>query len=187
MSIGGKKDDISIIKASIEGDRRAQKRLYETYAATMYAICLRYLRNESDAKDAMQNGYMKVFKNIHKFQFKGSFEGWMKRIFVNSSIELIRKRKLHLDVNEIEEYAIPSIVEHLGSNVDYENMLAIVNQLPSGYRTVFNMYVVDGFSHQEIAEQLEISESTSKSQLFKARKQLQSQMSILFGSDVNER
>lgn len=173
MSTSESHDEISLIKACSNGDNKAFKKIYEIHSGTMYSICLRYMNNEDEAKDALQEGFIKVFKNIQKFTFSGSFEGWMKRIFVNSSIELIRKRKKHLDVSELNSNELPLTAKIETGTMDAEKMMTLVQQLPAGYRTVFNMFVVDGYSHKEISEYLEISESTSKSQLFKARKQLQ--------------
>lgn len=172
MNTSEKQIEIDLIEACKKGDKVAFKALYDKHADTMYAICLRYMNNTDEAKDALQEGFIKVYRNLEKFTFKGSFEGWLKRIFVNTSIELIRKRKHHLD---IEEAAVkPSLSGNLAeARIDADRMMALIQQLPHGYRTVFNMYVIDGYSHKEISEQLNITESTSKSQLFKARKQLQ--------------
>ncbi len=173
MSTSESHDEISLIKACSNGDNKAFRRIYEIHSGTMYSICLRYMNNEDEAKDALQEGFIKVFKNISKFKFTGSFEGWMKRIFVNSSIELIRKRKMHLDVSELNSNELPLTAKIETGSLDAEKMMTLVQQLPEGYRTVFNMFIVDGYSHKEISDYLEISESTSKTQLFKARKQLQ--------------
>jgi RNA polymerase sigma factor (sigma-70 family) len=173
MSTSESHDEISLIKACSNGDNKAFRKIYEIHSGTMYSICLRYMNNEDEAKDALQEGFIKVFKNISKFKFTGSFEGWMKRIFVNSSIELIRKRKMHLDVSELNSNELPLTAKIETGSMDAEKMMTLVQQLPEGYRTVFNMFIVDGYSHKEISNYLEISESTSKTQLFKARKQLQ--------------
>tara|TARA_B110000240_G_scaffold63152_1_gene71939 strand:+ start:276 stop:818 length:543 start_codon:yes stop_codon:yes gene_type:complete len=173
MSTSESHDEISLIKACSNGDSKAFRKIYEIHSGTMYSICLRYMNNEDEAKDALQEGFIKVFKNISKFKFTGSFEGWMKRIFVNSSIELIRKRKMHLDVSELNSNELPLTAKIETGSMDAEKMMTLVQQLPEGYRTVFNMFIVDGYSHKEISNYLEISESTSKTQLFKARKQLQ--------------
>ena len=173
MSTSESHDEISLIKACSNGDSKAFRKIYEIHSGTMYSICLRYMNNEDEAKDALQEGFIKVFKNISKFKFTGSFEGWMKRIFVNSSIELIRKRKMHLDVSELNSNELPLTAKIETGSLDAEKMMTLVQQLPEGYRTVFNMFIVDGYSHKEISNYLEISESTSKTQLFKARKQLQ--------------
>jgi RNA polymerase sigma factor (sigma-70 family) len=173
MSTSESHDEISLIKACSNGDSKAFRKIYEIHSGTMYSICLRYMNNQDEAKDALQEGFIKVFKNISKFKFTGSFEGWMKRIFVNSSIELIRKRKMHLDVSELNSNELPLTAKIETGSMDAEKMMTLVQQLPEGYRTVFNMFIVDGYSHKEISDYLEISESTSKTQLFKARKQLQ--------------
>ena len=172
MSTSESHDEISLIKACSNGDSKAFRKIYEIHSGTMYSICLRYMNNEDEAKDALQEGFIKVFKNISKFKFTGSFEGWMKRIFVNSSIELIRKRKMHLDVSELNSNELPLTAKIETGSMDAEKMMTLVQQLPEGYRTVFNMFIVDGYSHKEISDYLDISESTSKTQLFKARKQL---------------
>ena len=173
MSIHDQHDEISLITACSNGDDKAFKKIYDRHSGTMYSICLRYMTNEDEAKDALQEGFIKVFKNISKYTFLGSFEGWLKRIFINTSIEQIRKRKMHLDVDEININQVRLTESIKTGSLDAEKMMALVQQLPAGYRTVFNMFVVDGFSHREISEHLGINENTSKSQLFKARKQLQ--------------
>ncbi len=173
MSTNEQYDEISLIKACSNGDNKAFKKIYDKHSGIMYSICLRYMTNEDEAKDALQEGFIKVFKNIGKFSFSGSFEGWMKRIFVNTSIELIRKRRAHLDVAELNANEIKLTSKIETGTMDAEKMMLLVQQLPMGYRTVFNMFVVDGYSHKEISEYLGINENTSKSQLFKARKQLQ--------------
>jgi RNA polymerase sigma factor (sigma-70 family) len=173
MSTNESHDEISLIKACSNGDNLAFKKIYEIHSGTMYSICLRYMNNDDEAKDALQEGFIKVFNNIGKFTFSGSFEGWMKRIFVNTSIELIRKRKRHLDVSELNSNELPLTAKIETGTMDAEKMMTLVQQLPEGYRTVFNMFIIDGYSHKEISEYLGINENTSKSQLFKARKQLQ--------------
>jgi RNA polymerase sigma-70 factor (ECF subfamily) len=114
-----------------------------------------------------------VYNKISSYSFSGSFEGWMKRIFINTSIELIRKKKYHQDIDYLKESEIKMTSKIEIGSMDAKKMIDLIQKLPQGYRTVFNMYVIDGYSHKEISEVLSISESTSKSQLFKARKQLQ--------------
>jgi len=173
MSTNDQRDEISLIKACSNGDNKAFKKIYDQHSGVMYSICLRYMKNPDEAQDALQEGFIKVYKNIGKFKFTGSFEGWMKRIFVNTSIEQIRKRKVHLDVTEINTTDLKLVDKIETGSLDAEKMMLLVQQLPEGYRTVFNMFVVDGYSHKEISQHLDINENTSKSQLFKARKQLQ--------------
>jgi RNA polymerase sigma-70 factor (ECF subfamily) len=180
MSTNEPYDEISLIKACSSGDNKAFKKIYDIHSGTMYSICLRYMNNEDEAKDALQEGFIKVFKNISKFSFSGSFEGWMKRIFVNTSIEQIRKRKIHLDVTELNSNEMKLTAKIETGAMDAEKMMLLVQALPEGYKTVFNMFVVDGYSHKEISEHLGINENTSKSQLFKARKQLQERLKDWF-------
>ena len=173
MSTNEQYDEISLIKACGKGDNKAFQKIYDKHSGIMYSICLRYMKNTDEAQDVLQDGFVKVFKNIGKFQFSGSFEGWMKRIFVHTSIEHIRKRKAHLDVTELNSNEL-KLTDHIETGtMDAEKMMELVQHLPAGYRTVFNMFVVDGYSHKEISAHLGINENTSKSQLFKARKQLQ--------------
>ena len=139
----------------------------------MYSICLRYMNSHNDAQDALQEGFIKVYNKISSYSFSGSFEGWMKRIFINTSIELIRKKKYHRDIDYLKESEIKMTSKIEIGSMDAKKMIDIIQKLPQGYRTVFNMYVIDGYSHKEISKVLSISESTSKTQLFKARKQLQ--------------
>ena len=139
----------------------------------MYIICLRYMNSHNDAQDALQEGFIKVYNKISSYSFSGSFEGLMKRIFINTSIELIRKKKYHRDIDYLKESEIKMTSKIEIGSMDAKKMIDIIQKLPQGYRTVFNMYVIDGYSHKEISKVLSISESTSKTKLFKARKQLQ--------------
>lgn len=170
---GEKHDDISLIKACSNGDHNAFNKIYNKYSGIMYSICLRYMNSHNDAQDALQEGFIKVYNKISSYSFSGSFEGWMKRIFINTSIELIRKKKYHQDIDYLKESEIKMTSKIEVGSMDAKKMIDIIQKLPQGYRTVFNMYIIDGYSHKEISEVLSISESTSKSQLFKARKQLQ--------------
>jgi RNA polymerase sigma-70 factor (ECF subfamily) len=170
---GEKHDDISLIKACSNGDHNAFNEIYNKYSGIMYSICLRYMNSHNDAQDALQEGFIKVYNKISSYSFSGSFEGWMKRIFINTSIELIRKKKYHQDIDYLKESEIKMTSKIEIGSMDAKKMIDLIQKLPQGYRTVFNMYVIDGYSHKEISEVLSISESTSKSQLFKARKQLQ--------------
>lgn len=158
-----------LVQGCIEGNVKSQKELYSTFANKMYAICLRYSGNPDDAKDLLQDGFVKIFNNLSGFEFKGSFEGWMKRIFVNTSIEFLRKRSrmgFTLDVTEVETGGYK---DKGFKRLEVQDIMRYINQMPDGYRTVFNLYVIEGYAHREIAEMLDISEGTSKSQLSKAR------------------
>lgn len=164
--------ETDLIKGCIEGNIRMQKELYDKFSPKMYAVCLRYMGNADDAQDILQEGFIKVFRNLERFRGEGSFEGWIRRIFVNTAIEQIRKRKIDISLTEKEEiieYKSVSAVD----NINEKDLLKIVSELSPGYRSVFNMYVVEGFSHKEIGDLLGISEGTSKSQLARARMILQ--------------
>jgi RNA polymerase sigma factor (sigma-70 family) len=156
-----------------DGQRQAQRELYERYAGMMLAVCCRYIADRDEAEDVMIGAFMKVFSKIDQFKHEGSFEGWIRRITVNESLTYIRRNKhmyLQVDIenaNREPDYSV------LDNHLHAEDLMKLIEQLPTGYRTVFNMYAIEGFSHKEIAEKLEISENTSKSQLSRARALLQ--------------
>ncbi len=164
--------ETDLLNGCMKGDRRMQKQLYDQFSPKMYAVCLRYMGNGDDAQDILQEGFIKVFRNLEKFRGDGSFEGWMRRIFVNTAIEQIRKKKTDLSLTEKEDLIELKSVSAI-DNINEKDLLQIVSELSPGYRTVFNMYVVEGFNHKEISETLGISEGTSKSQLARARMILQ--------------
>jgi RNA polymerase sigma-70 factor (ECF subfamily) len=163
----------ALIERCLQQDSAAQKTLYETYANRMYAICMRYADNPDTAKDLLQEGFIRVFKAMPGFRKEGSFEGWMKRIFVNNCIEYYRSKRSQPWFSDVDEAAGIQADDHTLSNFGVEELLGLIRQLPDGYRTVFNMYAIEGYAHKEIADQLGISESTSKTQLLKARLMLQ--------------
>ncbi|HJY22448.1 MAG TPA: RNA polymerase sigma factor [Hanamia sp.] len=146
-----------------------QQLLYDKFSPKMYGVCLRYAGNEDDASDILQEGFIKVYKNLSKFRGEGSFEGWIRRIFVNTSIEHFRKKVKLYNVTEVQENTIED------TNLDALDILAakdiikIINELSPGYKAVFNMHVIEGYSHKEIADIMGITEGTSKSQLARAK------------------
>jgi len=150
-----------------------QYELYQRFASKMYGICLRYAGNAEEAEDILQEGFIKVFNKMSSYRGEGSFEGWVRRVFVNTAIEHFRKKSYLQPITETEENTIEgkylSVLDHMAE----KDIIQLVQQLSPGYRTVFNMYVIDGFTHQEIANQLGISVGTSKSNLSKARVLLQ--------------
>ncbi|MBL7736071.1 MAG: sigma-70 family RNA polymerase sigma factor [Chitinophagaceae bacterium] len=151
-----------------------QEELYNRFAGKMYAVCLRYSNNSDDAQDLLQEGFIKVYRNLHRFRAEGSFEGWIRRIFVNSSIEHFRKKSLlAVKVSEKEENEIENDDISALDALAERDIIRLIQELSPGYRTIFNLYVVEGYSHKEIAEMLNISEGTSKSQLARARGILQ--------------
>lgn len=162
-----------LINGCMEGDRRMQEELYRRFSPRMYAVCLRYAGNTEEAEDILQEGFIKVFKKLDSFRSEGSFEGWVRRIFVNTAIEHFRRKRYLMPVTEKEENTIEgkftSVLDELGA----KDIMALVQELSPGYRTVFNMYVVEGYTHKEIADMLGISEGTSKSQLSRAKVILQ--------------
>ncbi|MDP4283580.1 MAG: RNA polymerase sigma factor [Bacteroidota bacterium] len=158
-----------LIQACIDGDRQMQKVLYKKFAAKMYGICLRYAGNTEDANDILQDGFIKVFKNLSKFRGEGSFEGWVRRIFVNTSIEHFRKKVKLYNVTEVQENTIEDKEFNALDLLATKDIISIVNELSPGYKAVFNLHVIEGYSHKEIADILGITEGTSKSQLARAK------------------
>lgn len=156
-------------------DPRFQRALYQRYHRLMFAVCLRYTDSKDDAQDILQEGFVKVFKHIHSFKRKGSFEGWIRRIMIHSSIEHYRKRSRYFMV-DIEEAKQVEFNSDALSNMGRDEIMALITQLPPGYRTVFNLYVIEGYSHQEISTMLDISVGTSKSQLSRAKRLLQEKL-----------
>lgn len=168
-----------IIKGCLKGDKIAQKALYDKYSAKMYGICLRYLKNKDEAEDALQDGFVRVFNYIDKYKYKGSFDGWIRRIIVNTAINCLNqniKHRYQSDFSEIEE-----VIEDTKAIIDtasVDHLLNVIQTLPPGYKIIFNMYEIDGYNHKEIAETLGISISTSKSQLMKAKMLLKTKIKL---------
>ena len=163
-----------LIKGCLDGNRQMQEELYNRFAGKMYAVCLRYANSPEEAQDLLQDGFIKVYRNLHRFRFEGSFEGWIRRVFINSSIEHFRKKSLQLSrVSEKEEGTVEDTDISALDSLAEKDIIHLIQELSPGYRTVFNLYVIEGYSHKEIADQLGISEGTSKSQLARARSILQ--------------
>ena len=157
----------------MENDRRMQQELYNRFAPKMYGVCLRYTGNGDDAQDVLQDGFVKVFRKLDSFRSEGSFEGWIRRVFVNTAIEHFRRKHYMQPVTEREENTLESKTLTALDGLSEKDILKLVQQLAPGYRAVFNLYVVEGYSHKEIAEMLDITEGTSKSQLSRAKVILQ--------------
>ncbi len=148
----------------------SQRQLYEKYSRKMMGVCMRYTNNRDEAEDVLQDGFVKVFEKINSFQSQGSFEGWLRRIFVNTSLDNIRKNKennLLADIDQVG-YSLDS-GQSVEGDLNAEELLKILNSIPAGYKVVFNMFVIEGYSHKEIAEELGVSESTSKTQFLRAK------------------
>ena len=166
----------SLIKGCRKGQRQAQREVYEKLSPKMLGLCRRYIKDGSEAESVMITGFLKVFDKIDQFSGEGSFEGWIRRIMVNESLLYLRKNKgMYIEV-DIEYADLEPNYDLASANLQTEDLLKLVNSLPVGYRTVFNMFAIEGYSHQEIANKLQISENTSKSQLSRARKMLQKQI-----------
>jgi RNA polymerase sigma factor (sigma-70 family) len=165
--------DGDLIRGCLSGDSRMQEALYKRFAAKMYAVCLRYSNNADDAQDLLQEGFIKIFKNLDRFRAEGSFEGWVRRVFVNTSIEHYRKKVNLTSTSEREEALIEDGSVNALDKLAEKDIIALVQDLSPGYRAVFNMYAIEGYSHKEIGSILGISEGTSKSQLARAKGILQ--------------
>lgn len=162
-----------LIKGCLKQQRSAQKELYDVLSGKVFAICLRYADNYHTAEDLLQEGFIKIFKNIRSYRGDGSFEGWAKRIVVNTAIEHYRKQARMYPIVNLDAVDYSLNMEYLADTLELQDLQKLIQRLSPGYRTVFNLYVVEGYSHREIAEMLDITEGTSKSQLARARYLLQ--------------
>lgn len=165
----------NIIKGCLAGDRRDQELLYRRYASKLYAVCLQYSGNDEEARDILQEGFIKIFEHLDHYKYEGSFEGWMRRITVNTALEKFRSRHNLYRVDDIDTIQEP---ETEPDNNDYagleaNDLMEIIRELPPKYRMVFNLYAIEGYSHKEISKMVKISEGTSKSNLSRARLILQ--------------
>ena len=165
--------ETDLIGGCIEGDRKMQYELYQRFSPKMYGVCLRYAANAEEAEDLLQEGFIKVFRKLASFRSEGSFEGWIRRIFVNTAIEQFRRKTYLQPITEREEGTIEGKYLSVLDSLAERDVIALVQELSPGYRTVFNMYVIEGYTHREIADALGISEGTSKSQLSRAKLILQ--------------
>lgn len=182
-----------IVDGCIRGKRKFQKMLFEMFYGKMMAICYRYAKDSDEAQDMVQNGFIKVFKKLDVYNFDGSLEGWIRRIMVNTAIDQIRKNKRDPFAiedegrlqNIEEEIPFESDENEFYSKLKAETAIKAISELSPAYRMVFNMYVIEGFTHKEIAEYLDISEGTSKSNLAKAKQKLRAQLTVKF-ENLNE-
>ncbi len=165
--------DEELIAGCKKQDRQAQKRLYELYASRLYALCCRYIKDKMEAEDVWIAAFTKILGKIDQYSGEGNFEGWMRKVVVNESLSYLRRNKNMYLETEIEAVDYEPDLAHLDKHLEAEDLLKLIEALPAGYRVVFNMYAIDGYSHKEIGEHLGISENTSKSQLSRARAVLQ--------------
>jgi RNA polymerase sigma factor (sigma-70 family) len=169
--------EAELIEGCKANKRDLQKALYQRYSAKMFMICLRYTKNREEAEDILQDGFVKLFGNIRQFNGAGSFEGWIRRIMVNTALEAIRKRKLEYAPDDISNLTnVHANESDALSKIALQDLLALIQELPTGCQLIFNLYVIEGFNHKEIAEKLGVSEGTSKSQLARARQLLQEKL-----------
>jgi len=171
-------NNVALIKKAAKGKRQAQHILYETHAPKMLSVCRYYIRDMQNAESVMLNGFLKAFKNLKSFENKGSFEGWLRRIMVRESISFIRQKK-NIEFSVEDEFFPHKNYNNIESGIEVAQIQKLIDQLPEGYKIVFVMYAIEGYKHAEIGELLDISEGTSKSQLFKARQILQKRIKEL--------
>lgn len=159
-----------LINACLRGDRLAQKALYDHFKGKMFAICLRYASNRSEAEDMLLEGFFKVFRDLKQFKPGNSLEGWIRQVVIRTALMQLRKNKRWVGFQpESEDLHQEPEAHHFSEEMEADYILSTIWQLPAGYRAVFNLYAIEGYSHREIAEQLDISESTSKSQYMRAK------------------
>ncbi|TYB79872.1 RNA polymerase sigma factor [Bizionia myxarmorum] len=171
------KNNTSLIKKAATNNREAQQQLFDAHASKMLSVCRYYVKDIHKAEEVMLNGFLKAFTNLDQFQDIGSFEGWLRKIMVREAISYLRQAKnIEFSMETVES---SDSYNNVYSNMEVAEIQQLIDQLPEGYKMVFVMYAIEGYKHQEIAEMLQISEGTSKSQLFKARKQLQQEINAL--------
>lgn len=174
-------DEQLLIEECKQGKSWAYKKLYELYAPAMMSVCVRYINDRDIARDVLQDGFIKVFKKIDTYSNKGAFGGWMQRVFVTTALEYLRANrnlKQNVDITEVEQTTSTMSFSAL-DKLSADELLSCITTLPDGYRTVFNLFAIEGYSHSDIAEMLHIKEATSRSQFIRAKKALQKSVSIL--------
>lgn len=175
MELSVPRPDIQeLIERCLVRDRRAYKELFEEFAPKMLPLCIRYMRNREDAEDVLQDGFITLFNQIDRYEGRGSFEGWVRRIFVTTALMHLRKKdplKISDDITEVR--TLGDMESSAIQRLEHKELLRLVSGLPAGFRVVFNLYVIEGYSHKEISDMLGISEATSRSQLSRARFWLQ--------------
>lgn len=173
--------ETQLIEGCTKGERLAQKKLYETYSRKMMAVCLRYISDRETARDILQEGFVKVFTGMDSYSGVGSFEGWMRKVFVNCALEHLRKNDVLREAADLDNTAeLVNPDSSVISRLSADELMNLVQGLPHGFRTVFNLYAIEGFSHKEIGEMLDITESTSRSQFTRAKQLLQRQINELY-------
>jgi RNA polymerase sigma-70 factor (ECF subfamily) len=174
-------EEAKVIKLAVENNRQAQQQIYSRFSSKMLSVCRQYIKDIQLAEDVMITAFMKVFTNLSKFEHKGSFEGWIRRIMVNECISYLRVQKKVKFAED--EFFVEESFNVLDSQFTVDQIQFLIDALPDGYKMVFNLYAIEGYKHNEIAKMLGINEGTSKSQLSHARKMLQTQITILKKQD----
>jgi len=162
-----------LIEACVKGDRLAQRNLYDIFSKRMYVICLRYTKSQQEAEDVLQESFIKIFRNLSGYRGESRLDYWIKRIVINTALNSQRKKLYMYPMVDIEDVKNEFDQSKALSNYQMEELLKMIRELPTGCQTVFNLFAIEGYSHKEIAEMLEVSEGTSKSQFARARKLLQ--------------
>lgn len=175
-----------IISECIDGSRKAQSMLYHQFAPKMFGVCLRYAKDATEAEDNLQDGFIKVFTNLKNFRHDGSLEGWIRRIMINVSLEKLRKQHLLYPVEDVAIYDSVNFSDDVLAKIAADDLMKLIQQLPPRYRMVFNLYVIEGFSHQEIAQEMSITQGTSKSNLARARDILKKKIQENFGEMIGQ-
>jgi len=170
-----------VISACIAGNRKAQAKLYHHFAPKMFGVCLRYAADAHEAEDNLQDGFIKVFTNLKSFRDEGSFEGWIRRIMINVSLEKFRKQNKLFAVEDVSIYDSVNLSDDVIAKISADDLMKLVQLLPPRYRLVFNLYVFEGLSHEEIAKEMSIAQGTSKSNLARAREILKKKVREYFG------
>lgn len=175
QSIG--RDELELISKCLENNRLAQQQMYDLLKGRMFAVCLRYVGDREFAKDVLHDGFVTLFSKLNTYKGDGSFEGWARRIFVTTSLMYLRKNDVLKRTEQIEECGMSlRYDENIISKIEAKELLKLIMQMPSGFRTVFNMYAIEGYSHEEIAKELQITPGGSRSQLSRARIWLQERL-----------
>lgn len=170
--------ETDLIQGCIKRESIAQHALFEKYAGILMTICRRYAKDQPEAEDMLQDAFISIFSHIIQFKSAGSFEGWLKRITVNAAIGMLNKRKVRIVEISNDQHEMESQDFNIHSDLNAEELLKLINQLPDGYRMIFNLYVMEGYSHDEIASMLKIKTATSRSQLSKARAMLKDRIHL---------
>ena len=171
-------DETQLINGCRKGDRLAQKELYERYSRKMMGVCLRYVNDRETARDLLQDGFVKVFTSMDSYSGIGSFEGWMRKIFVNCALEYLRKSDVLRESTDLDNTA--ELIQPDASAISNMSAAEVMQELPAGFRTVFNLFAIEGYSHKEISDMLNITESTSRSQFTRAKQMLQKRINALY-------